>query len=146
MLDHFDFLVKWMPKHSYNMLCCYKQYRKSLSVIWIYEFNFFTNNEIAPLNISYGKTESEVVAVQSLSHVWLFATPWTAARQASLSFTIPRSLLKLMFIESVMSSNHLILWNPLLLLPSIWRTNFKSVLHDLMLDKLFCLITNFVIC
>ena len=51
MLDHFDFLVKWMPKHSYNMLCCYKQYRKSLSVIWIYEFNFFTNNEIAPLNI-----------------------------------------------------------------------------------------------
>ena len=52
--------------------------------------------------------------VQSLSHVWLFATPWTAARQAS------RSLLKLMFIELVMPSNHLILCHPLLLLPSIF--------------------------
>ena len=51
------------------------------------------------------------------SHVWLFATPWTAACQASLSFTIPRSLLKLMSIESVMPSNHLVLCRPLLLLP-----------------------------
>ena len=56
-------------------------------------------------------------SVQSLSRVWLFATPWTAARQASLSITNPRSLLKLMFIESVMPSNHLILCRPLLLLP-----------------------------
>ena len=54
------------------------------------------------------------------SHVRLFATPWTAARQASLSFTIPQSLLKLMSIESVMPSNHLILGCPLLLLPSIF--------------------------
>ena len=52
---------------------------------------------------------------QSLSHVWLFATPWTAARQASLSITSSRSLLKLMSIESVMPSNHLFLWRPLLL-------------------------------
>ena len=51
--------------------------------------------------------------------VWLFVTPRTAARQALLSFTISRSLLKLMSIESVMSSNHLILCHPLLLLPSI---------------------------
>ena len=56
---------------------------------------------------------------QLLSHVCLFATPWTAARQASLSFTISQSLLKLMSIESVMPSNHLILCYPLLLLPSI---------------------------
>ena len=49
------------------------------------------------------------VVVQSLSHVRLFATPWTAARQASLSFTNSRSLLKLMSIESAMPSNHLIL-------------------------------------
>ena len=56
---------------------------------------------------------------QSLSDVWFFATPWTPARQASLSFTISRSLLKLMSIESAMSSNHLILCHPLLLLPSI---------------------------
>ena len=60
------------------------------------------------------------VAFQSLSHVRLFATPWTAARQASLSFTISQSLLKLMSIESVMPSDHLILCRPLLLLPSIF--------------------------
>ena len=59
------------------------------------------------------------VVVQSLSCVWLFATPWTAACQASLSFTIYRSLLKLKSIDSVMPSNHLILCHPLLLLPSI---------------------------
>ena len=59
-------------------------------------------------------------SVHSLSHVWLFATQWTAARQASLSITNSQSLPKLMSIESVMPSNHLILCNPLLLLPSIF--------------------------
>ena len=57
-------------------------------------------------------------SVQSLGRVRLFATPWTAARQASLSITNSRSSLKLMSIESVMPSNHLILWRPLLLPPS----------------------------
>ena len=57
-------------------------------------------------------------SVQSFSHVWLFVTPWTAARQASLSITNSWSPPKLMSIESVMPSNHLILC-PLLLLPSI---------------------------
>ena len=61
-----------------------------------------------------------VIIVQSLSDVWLFATPWTAARQASLSFTISWSLLKLMSIESVIPSNHLILCHPLFFLPSIF--------------------------
>ena len=56
---------------------------------------------------------------QSLSHVWLFETPWTTAHQTSLSITNPQSLLKLMSIELVMPSNHLILCHPLLLLPSI---------------------------
>ena len=59
-------------------------------------------------------------SVQWLSHVRLFATPWTAARQASLSITNSQSLLKLMSIESKMPSNHLILCHPLLLLPSIF--------------------------
>ena len=59
-------------------------------------------------------------SVQSLSHVPLFATPWTAARQASLSITNSWSSLKLMFIVSVKPSNHLILCHPLLLLPSIF--------------------------
>ena len=57
--------------------------------------------------------------VQSLSCVWLFATPWIAAHQASLSITNSRSLLKLLSIESVMPSSHLILCHPLLLLPPI---------------------------
>ena len=59
-------------------------------------------------------------SVQLLSPVWLFVTPWTAACQASLSMTNSRSLAKLMCIESVMPSNHLILCHPLLLLPSIF--------------------------
>ena len=61
-----------------------------------------------------------ISSVQSLSRVQLFATSWTAARQASLSFTIPWILLKLMSIESVMPSNHLSLCRPLLLLPSVF--------------------------
>ena len=59
-------------------------------------------------------------SVQSLSRVWLFATPWTAAHQPSLHFTISWNLHKLMSFESVMPSNHLILCRPLLLLPSIF--------------------------
>ena len=58
-------------------------------------------------------------SVQLLSHVWLFATPWIAACQAFLSITNSQSLLKLMPIESVMSSSHLLLCRPLLLLPPI---------------------------
>ena len=61
-----------------------------------------------------------VLVVQSLSHVQLFVTPWTSARQASLSITNSWSLLKLKPIESVMPSSNLILCRPLLLLPSIF--------------------------
>ena len=71
-------------------------------------------------------------SVQLLSHVWLFATPWTATRQASLSITNSQSLPKLMSIELVMSSNHLILCHPLLLpstFPSIRVFSNDSVLH-----------------
>ena len=72
-------------------------------------------------------------SVQSLSHVQLFVTPWTAARQACLSITSSRSLPKLMSIELVMPSNHLILCCPLLLLPSIFPSirlfSNESVLH-----------------
>ena len=65
-------------------------------------------------------TSTTFSSVQSLSRVRLFVTPWTVARQASLSITNSQSLLKLMSIESVMPSNHLILCRPLLLLPSIF--------------------------
>ena len=73
-------------------------------------------------------------SVQSLSHVRLFANPWIAARQASLSITSSRSLLKLMSVESVMPSSHLILCHPLLLLPpippSIRVFSNESTLHQ----------------
>ena len=61
-----------------------------------------------------------LVVVQLLCFIWLFVTPWTAARQASLTFTISQSLLKLMSKESVMPSNHLLFCHPLLLLPSVF--------------------------
>ena len=73
-------------------------------------------------------------SVQSISHVWLFVTPWTTARQASLSITNSWSLPKLMSIESVMPSNHLIFCCPLLLLlsvfPSIRVFSNESALHS----------------
>ena len=77
--------------------------------------------------------ETHEQSVQSLSHVRLFATPWTAAHQVSLSINNSQSLLKLMSIESVMLSNHLILCCPLLLPPSIFPRirvfSNESVLH-----------------
>ena len=63
--------------------------------------------------------DAQFSSVQLLSHVWLFATPWIAARQVSLSITNSRSSLKLTSIKSVMPSRHLILCRPLLLLPPI---------------------------
>ena len=85
-------------------------------------------SEVSETNITWYRidVESEKIiqmnmdnSLQSLSHVWLFATPWTAVRQASLSITNSQSLLKLMSIESVIPPNHLILCCPLLLPPSI---------------------------
>ena len=72
-------------------------------------------------------------SIQALSRVWLFATPWTAARRASLSITNSWRLLKLMPIQSVMPSSHLILCHPLLFLPSIFPSirvfSNESALH-----------------
>ena len=81
----------------------------------------------------YIYTHIYISSVELLSHVRLFATPWTAAHQASLSITNSQRLLKLMSIESVMPSNHLIICCPLLLLPSIFPSirvsSNESVLH-----------------
>ena len=89
--------------------CC------QIETIKVIRFHFvsFDFYMITPLPIS---------TVQSFSRVQLFETPWTAAHQASLSITNSRSLLKLMSIESVMQSNHLILCCPLLLSPSIFTS------------------------
>ena len=73
----------------------------------------------ARVTIKKVKVFNQFSSVQSLSCVWLSATPWIAARQASLSITNSWSLLKLMPIESVMPSSHLILCRPILLLPPI---------------------------
>ena len=75
--------------------------------------------QMRPIPLSIGPC-NQFSSVQSLSRVRLFATPGTAARQASLSITNPQSLLKLMPIKSVMPSNHLILCYPLFLRPSIF--------------------------
>ena len=79
----------------------------SAPFVYMYSCNCNYNNSV------------QFSSFQLLSHVQLFATPWTAARQASLSITSSQSLLKLMSSELVMPSNHLILCHPLLLLPSI---------------------------
>ena len=77
--------------------------------------------------------EADFVVFQSISRVLLFATPWTAARQAPLSFTVSWSLLRFMLIESMMPSNHLIFCLPLLLLPAIFPSirvfSSESALH-----------------
>ena len=84
-------------------------------------FNIYKSiNVIYHINKLKDKNHMIISSVQPLSHVQLFATPWITACQASLSITNSWSLLKLMFIESVMPSNHLILCHPLLHLSSIF--------------------------
>ena len=87
---------------TFSLLCPLQRFPKfpSLLTYWLLHFQFSS--------------------VQSLSHVWLFVTPWTTAHQASLSIINSQSLPKLMSIELVMPSNHLILYCPLLLLPSVF--------------------------
>ena len=97
-------------------------------VIWQYYSQFFKEKISTMFSIV-----AAAVVVQSLSCVRLFATLWIAAQQPSLSFTISWILLKLMSIELVMASNHLIVCHPLLLLPSIFPSirvfSNESVLH-----------------
>ena len=83
---------------------------------WTQDPGFPSVTHCLPACCALGHLQSPV---QLLGHVQLFLIPWAAARQASLSFTIPWTLLKLISIESVMPSNHLILCRPLLLLPPI---------------------------
>ena len=84
-----------------------------------FAYLFFLEHYITDQRSFHNLLAVKFYSVQSLGRVWLFATPWTTARQASLSITNSWSLPKLMSIESVMPSNHLILCCPLLLLPSI---------------------------
>ena len=104
---------------------CYQMFFLSDRPIWLILEKIFVKHSILK-NYWFG-------SVQLLSCVWLFVTPWTAAHQAYLSVTNSQSLVKLMSIESVMPSNHLILCHPFLLLPSIFPSirvfSNESVLH-----------------
>ena len=103
---------------------------------WLYPFLCGKHRPVLPSVKCLSPTKSsfpDLSSVQLLSHVWLFATPWTTARQASLPITNSQSPPKPMSIESGMSSNHLILCRPLLLLPSIFPSirvfSSESALH-----------------
>ena len=99
---------------SPKIFCLFVTFRrKNHSTAWI----------ILYMSLRFIYINTCVVVVQVLNCVWLFTTPWTAAYQASLSFTISWSLFKLTSIESVMPSNHLVFCYPLLLLPSVFLSN-----------------------
>ena len=106
--------------------------------LFLIDMKLSVGNDLVPSVLKVQTTQSKMTrlifsSVQSLSHIPLFVTPWTAAHQASLSITNSQSLLKLMFIESVMPSNHHILCCPLLLLPPIFPSirvfSCESALH-----------------
>ena len=130
--------AQWlMPENiveAKNYGCWVQIPRTLLAVQWL-EFCTFTAKGPGSIPVWRTKIPKAVQfsSVHLLSRVQFFATPWTAARQASLSITNSWSLLKLMSIESVMPSNHLMLCCPLLLLPSIFPSirvfSNESVLH-----------------
>ena len=100
--------------------CPYLSFNKDLERRQDLPKNYLQRQVICRITISlFAPPARDLSSVQSLSHVWLFATPWITARKASLSITNSRILLKLMPIESVMPSNHLIFCPPLLLSPTI---------------------------
>ena len=106
-------LVSLAPKRSLFIIFLY--------FILLYSGNFWKAPSYWRMEVGcQGDQHWTLVVVESLSNIQLLETPWTAARQASLSFTISQNLFKLMSIESVMPPNHLILCCPLLLLPSIF--------------------------
>ena len=103
------------PTHVGNLISGSSAFSKSNLYIW----NFLVHVLLKPILKDF-EHNFQFSSVPSLSRVRLFATPWTTAHQASLSITNSWSLPKLMSIESVMPSNHLILSHPLILLPSIF--------------------------
>ena len=104
--------------HYENLLCAY-----TFSYLGWLSFHVNTSDFVSGIGLVLGRS------VQLLSHVRLFVTPWTVAHQVSLSIINSQSLLKLISIDSVMSSNHLILCRPLL--PSIFPSINSSVLSFL---------------
>ena len=111
-------LLYWVQAYAWYYLTANK-YRKN-DRIRSYQQNRIDNYQFSNSSEITDLENMKISSVQSLSRVWLFATPWTAARQASLSITNSWNSPEPMSIESVMTSNPLILCHPLLLLPSIF--------------------------
>ena len=130
-------LTKWQPAHCSAFTVALRVEFKGLGpfvlkpiimpgIYWQHSGSMCRMNNVRmngmnwSSHLKFATWSLSISSVQSLSHVWLFMTPWTAARQPSLSITNSQSLLKLMSTESVMPSSHLILCHPLLLPPSIF--------------------------
>ena len=120
-MTHLD--VVWDPIYKSFHWMYYKGAKRKKNCTWWnlkrYECLSEHNGHRIEKQWDVQKPRHQFSSVQSLSHVWLFVTPWIAARQASLSITSSWSSLKLMSIEPVMPSSHLILCHPFLLLPTI---------------------------
>ena len=120
---HIFVILFWLRLEFYFPICLQIFHLPVLTIVLYILWNFFIYLiyfEIFSLDMFDCNSSAIILSsVQLLSRVWLFATPWIAARQASLSITISQSSLRLTSIESVMPSSHLILGRPLLLLPPI---------------------------
>ena len=128
LVSSLNFFWKWckMSKKHHSLIVKFAAFTSEMrtcecpNIGQIYTFWNHSKVSIFTIKSNFGKSKHGISqSVQLLSCVWLFVTPWTAACQTSLSITKPQSLLKLMSIESVMPSNHLILCRPLFLPPSI---------------------------
>ena len=107
----------WIPLENCSLLLFNVLLTSQTSFITLLPYSpFYLPFSLSLLHLSKIAFAFQFSSAQSLTHVWLFAIPWTEACQAPLSITNCQSLLKLMFIKAVMSSNHLILCRPLLLL------------------------------
>ena len=119
---------------KHNLHAHFKDSEKSRHTLWMRILRWLERKQhvLGTLELADRSFDTNVV-VQSLSHIWLFVTLWTAASQIFLSFIISWSFLQFMSIELVMPSNDLILCHPLLLLPSIfssiWVFSNESALH-----------------
>ena len=113
MSKKFNIFYLIIDTHDFKRFSCAKLRKININVIML------INYLLSFISFLYINSNFQFSSFQSLSRVWLFATPWTAARQASLSITNSWSLPKLMSIESVMPSSHFILCCPLHLLPPI---------------------------
>ena len=119
-------------KENFSVILCVSQLSLSEDILYLIPCFQWKNKKLFPDKDRWNILLFQFSSVQSLRRVWLFVTPWTAARQDSLSITNSRSPPKPMSIESVMPSNHLILCRPLLppsIFPSIRVFSNESARH-----------------